>query len=345
MNFFGSVLPAAAALEWAAMAMFFVAGAFTVSQLGEKRVKIGLAAGSVVFLALLAEGAARAKAAIAPAVQGAATHSYELWARRHVKRNPEGFRDALHVLTPKLGTSRLLCVGDSVAFGWGISRTEDRFGEQLAKRLQAKTRHDWESLNASEPNAHTLDHIRFLERMLPYRPDVVVLLYVFNDIEYLDLGEGRRFLGNDPFQSRWNPLRVLYENFYAFEYLFVWGRRVHHSLHKDAYPDPYLDPKLLARHLVDVARFQSIATQAGAVFALVPVDLVVVFEPKRRDRYRMFVQQAQASGLTVCSLDEAFDGYSLRDLRVSSMDDHPSATTHHRAADVAAGCLSKWLEG
>ncbi len=346
MNFFGSVLPAAAALEWTAMAMFFLAGAFTVSKLGEKWVKVGLAVGSVVFLALLVEGVARGKAAIAPAMQGAATHSYELWARRHVKRNPEGFRDAPHVIAARPGTGRLLCVGDSTAFGWGISWTEDRFGEQLVKRLQAQTRHPWESLNASEPDTHTLDHIRFLERMLPYRPDVVVLLYVFNDIDYLDPAEGRRrLLGDDSFLSRLNPLRVLYENFYAFQYLFVWGRRVYYSLQKDAYPDAYLDPKRLAQHLVDLARFRSIATQTGAVFELVPLDVVSVREPKRRDRYRMFVQQAQASGLPVCSLDEAFDGFSFRDLTVNAMDTHPSARTNHLAADVVAGCLSERLEG
>jgi hypothetical protein len=345
MNFFGSVLPAAAALEWTAMAMFFVAGAFAVSKLGERWVKVGLAVGSVVFLALLVEGLARGKAAIAPAMQGAATHSYELWVRRHVKRNPEGFRDALHVLAARPGIRRLLCVGDSTAFGWGIPRTEDRFGEQLVQRLQVKTRHDWESLNASEPDTHTLDHIRFLERMLPYRPDVVVLLYVFNDIDYLNPDEERRrLLGDDSLSSRLNPLRVLYENFYAFQYLFVWGRRVYYTLHKDARPDAYLDPKVLAQHLVDLARFQSIATQTGAAFELVPLD-VSVLEPKRRDRYRMFVQQAEASGLPVCSLDEAFDGFSFRDLTVNAIDTHPSERANHLAADVVAGCLSKRLEG
>jgi hypothetical protein len=97
--------------------------------------------------------------------------------------------------------------------------------------------------------------------------------------------------------------------------------------------------------LVDVARLQSIATEAGAVFELVPLDIVSVLEPKRRDRYRMFVQQARASGLPVCSLDEAFDGYSFRDLTVNAIDTHPSESTHHLAADVVAGCLSKRLEG
>jgi hypothetical protein len=346
MNFFGSVLPAAAALEWTAMAMFFVAGAFAVAKLGEWWVKVGLAVGSVVFLALLVEGLARGKAAIAPAMQGAATHSYELWARRHVKRNPEGFRDASHALATRPGSTRLLCVGDSTAFGWGISRTEDRFGEQLVKRLQTQTRHDWESLNASEPDTHTLDHIRFLERMLPYRPKVVVLLYAFNDIDYLDPGEERRrLLGDDSLLSRLNPLRVLYENFYAFQYLFVWGRRIYYTLHKDAYLDVYLDPKVLSEHLVDLARLQSIATRSGAVFELVPLDIVSVLEPKRRDRYRMFVQQARASGLPVCSLDEAFDGFSFRDLTVNAIDTHPSERAHHLAADVVAGCLTKRLEG
>ena len=66
MNFFGSLFPPAAALEWFALVLFFLAGAFAASQLGGKWIKVGLVAGSILFLALLAEGLARVKAVVAP---------------------------------------------------------------------------------------------------------------------------------------------------------------------------------------------------------------------------------------------------------------------------------------
>ena len=129
--------------------------------------------------------------------------------RRYVKLNPEGFRDAPHAPVATPGTRRLLLVGDSVAFGWGIVRSEDRLGEQLAERLRASTGQKWELLNASRPDTNTLDHIGFLERMVSYHPDVVALLYVFNDINYLEpaVDEGR-LMGRASESSRFDPLRI-----------------------------------------------------------------------------------------------------------------------------------------
>lgn len=341
LNSLGSVMPAAAMLEWAALALFFLAGALTIPKLGGKWAKVGLAVGSVLLVGVVAEGVARIKVAIAPVTHGYPSYSSEAWARRYVQLNSEGFRDVDHALSATAGTRRLLIVGDSVAFGWGIPGTEDRLGEQLAARLNAETGKHWELLNASLGDTHTLDHIRFLERMQRYRPDVVVLLYVFNDIDYLapvtrqDTPFGRSILG------RLNPLWILYKNSYAFQEIFVRGRRIYYLVRKDERPDPYRDAALLSRHFVDLARFQSIATQGGATFELVPIDIGFVLEPKLRDRYRNFVQQAQTSQIPVCSLGKAFDGFAYRDLTVNALDGHPNEKANRLAADVVAECLLK----
>ncbi len=346
MNFFGSLFPPAAALEWFALVLFFLAGAFAASQLGGKWIKVGLVAGSILFLALLAEGLARVKAVVAPETQGFPTYSTELWMRRYVKLNPEGFRDAPHAPVATPGTRRLLLVGDSVAFGWGIVRSEDRLGEQLAERLRASTGQKWELLNASRPDTNTLDHIGFLERMVSYHPDVVALLYVFNDINYLEpaVDEGR-LMGRASESSRFDPLRICFQNFYAFQEVLVRARFAYYSMHGDTRPDPYLNPALLARHFVDLVRFQSIATRDGALFELIPINLESLLAPKLRDRYRLFLQQASAAGLPTCSLEGAFDGSSFRDLTVNVMDNHANERANRLAADVVAGCLAQRLEG
>ena len=346
MNFFGSLFPPAAALEWFALVLFFLAGAFAASQLGGKWIKVGLVAGSILFLALLAEGLARVKAVVAPETQGFPTYSTELWMRRYVKLNPEGFRDAPHAPVATPGTRRLLLVGDSVAFGWGIVRSEDRLGEQLAERLRASTGQKWELLNASRPDTNTLDHIGFLERMVSYHPDVVALLYVFNDINYLEpaVDEGR-LMGRASESSRFDPLRICFQNFYAFQEVLVRARFAYYSMHGDTRPDPYLNPALLARHFVDLVRFQSIATRDGALFELIPINLESLLAPKLRDRYRLFLQQASAAGLPTCSLEGAFDGSSFRDLTVNVMDNHANERANRLAADVVAGCFAQRLEG
>jgi hypothetical protein len=346
MNFFGSLFPPAAALEWFALVLFFLAGAFAVSQLGGKWIKLGLVVGSILFLALLAEGFARVKAVVAPETQGFPTYSTELWMRRYVKLNPEGFRDAPHAPVATPGTRRLLLVGDSVAFGSGIVRSEERLGEQLVERLRASTGQKWELLNASRPDTNTLDHIGFLERMVSYHPVVVALLYVFNDIDYLEpaVDEGR-LMGRASESSRFDPLRICFQNFYAFQEVLVRVRFAYYSMHGDTRPDPYLNPALLARHFVDLVRFQSIATRDGALFELIPINLESLLAPKLRDRYRLFLQQASAAGLPTCSLEGAFDGSSFRDLTVNVMDNHANERANRLAADVVAGCLAQRPEG
>ncbi len=346
VNFFGSLFPPAAALDWVALVLFFLAGVFAVSQRGGRWIKLGLVVGSILFLALLSEGLARVKAVVAPETQGFPTYSTELWMRRYVELNPEGFRDAAHALVATPGTHRLLLVGDSVAFGWGIARSEDRLGEQLAERLRARTGQKWEVLNASRPDTNTLDHIGFLEGMMPYHPDVVALLYVFNDINYLEPAvDEARLMGRASESSRFDPLRICFQNFYAFQEVLVRARFAYYSMHGDTRPDPYLNPALLARHFVDLVRFQSIAMRDGALFELIPINLESLLAPKHRDRYRLFLQQASAARLPTCSLEGAFDGSSFRDLTVNVMDNHANERANRLAADVVAGCLAQRLEG
>jgi hypothetical protein len=346
MNLFGSLFAPAAALDWVALVLFFLAGAFAVSQRGGKWIELGLVVGSILFLVLLAEGLARAKAMLAPQTQGFPTYSSELWVRRYVKLNPEGFRDGPHAMAATPGTSRLLLVGDSVAFGWGIVRSEDRLGEQLAERLRAGTGRKWEVLNASWPDTNTLDHIGFLERMMSYGPDVVALLYVFNDINYLEpVVDEARLMGRASAPSRFDPLWICYQNFYAVQEVFVRARIAYYSMLGDDRSDPYLNPALLARHFVDLARFQSIATRDGALFELIPINLESLRVPKLRERYRLFLRQARSTGLPTCSLDGAFDGFPFRDLTVNVVDNHPNERANRLAADAVAGCLAQRSEG
>lgn len=82
-----------------------------------------------------------------------------------------------------LGESRrLLVLGDSVAFGWGVDEAAI-FPTRLAAGLEASTGTPWEPINAGVCSYNTEQELLYLRNHgLALEPDLVVLVYVDNDV-------------------------------------------------------------------------------------------------------------------------------------------------------------------
>ncbi|MEM7309717.1 MAG: SGNH/GDSL hydrolase family protein [Planctomycetota bacterium] len=79
-------------------------------------------------------------------------------------------------------TKRMLFLGDSVVFGWGVS-DEDTFVALVEPELRAKTDAAWETVNLGHMMYDTTQELAALEEVgFLYEPDVVVLVFVDNDI-------------------------------------------------------------------------------------------------------------------------------------------------------------------
>jgi hypothetical protein len=337
LDFFGSAIPAAALLEWIALLAIALAGGIVVGRrLPARYANPALSCGAVICLALVGEGVARVKAVVAPATEGFPTASGALWYRRHVRLNRDGFRDRPHAVSPEAGSHRLLAIGDSYAFGVGIERLEDRFGEQLGAMLATGTGERWEVINASQGDLHTLQEIALLQRVLPCGPDVIVLVYVFNDIDYLRPVTERTVLTEAPrtLLQRLHPVRLLFENSYLFQELYVRVRLLgwRRAAQAGDLVDAYADSALLARHIDDLGRFVSLARQTGAVVGIVPFDHAVTLSAAIRRRYQTFVSRARTGGLPIWSLDGAFNGVEFSQLTVNSLDGHPNPLANRLAA-------------
>jgi hypothetical protein len=347
LNFFGSVLPAASLLEWLTLVILFVAAARVIPTLDDRWSGLGMFVGTILLLALAGEGYYRIKIAIAPEMEGLPTYSKELWERRYARLNHEGFRDIEHSLSKDPGKSRLLLVGDSFGSGWGIRRLQDRIGEQVAAGLATTTGKSWESIGASKPGADTIDEIGYLTHMVDYHPDVIVLIYVFNDIDYLipPINSAR--------QLRNFSLRVLWHNSYLFQELFTRFRMIYYRFRRPGPALPsavsqeitdfefaaYNNPELMARHLSDLARFVEIGRQNGATVLVVPFDFSFSVQQRALLRYQDFVRQTQARGIPVCSLEHTWDGIPYRNLALSSTDGHPNEFADRLASGVITKCL------
>lgn len=100
-----------------------------------------------------------------------------------VEINRMGFRGRDYAFKKKQGTVRIVGLGDSVMFGWGVSN-ECTYLSRLEARLNREhpeTR--WEVINTAVPGYNTAIEVAVLQgKGLKYKPDLVLLNYVGNDM-------------------------------------------------------------------------------------------------------------------------------------------------------------------
>lgn len=99
----------------------------------------------------------------------------------HIESNSKGLREDEFNKTPPEDTYRILVVGDSFTFGWGLKRS-DRYTELLEKRLNKDYSQKYQIVNAGIPGWGLKDYYKFIEhRGLDYNPDMIVVGLVGND--------------------------------------------------------------------------------------------------------------------------------------------------------------------
>lgn len=96
----------------------------------------------------------------------------------NVKTNREGFRDVDHEVPKPPGVRRVVTLGDSYMFGWGVAY-EQGYVPVAASKLKG-----WEVINLARPGYATAQEVEcFRVYGLKYQPDLVVLNYISNDTE------------------------------------------------------------------------------------------------------------------------------------------------------------------
>jgi len=102
-----------------------------------------------------------------------------------VRINSRGFRDRDYTVEKPTDVKRILVLGDSYAWGYGVA-IDDIFTEILEAELE-KTQQKWEVINTGVCGWGTDQEYLFLTREgFKYKPDIVVLTF---------------FLGNDPINN------------------------------------------------------------------------------------------------------------------------------------------------
>ena len=253
--------------------------------------------------------------------------------------NAHGLRDAEIPYTKPPGEKRVLVLGDSVTFGWGVSQGE-AFSDQMEPLLRAQTGTRWQVINAGVNGYNTEQEAAWLRRDgMRYSPDYVLLIYVSNDVDaVIDPNETswRRYPAWPP--SLPEAINRLLQLSYLKQltHLFV---RMHEMDLARAAATSGNDPtsrgasRSMTGHpnwqgskaaLLDIARQ---CREAGIPFLVgLYSSLDGGFDPA-------FVDELQQEGIETIPLQPASEGVPEGDAHVSRIDSHPSALVHEKIAD------------
>ena len=100
-----------------------------------------------------------------------------------VRFNSRGLRDTEHDHPKPPNTQRVVVLGDSFVWGWGVEM-EEMFSKQLERQLGDGSASRWETINLGVSGYSTVQELVRLEvEGLRYAPDWVVLVFCHNDLE------------------------------------------------------------------------------------------------------------------------------------------------------------------
>jgi hypothetical protein len=116
--------------------------------------------------------------------------------------NAAGLRGPSHPVEKPAGTSRIVGIGDSYLYGWGLPDGQDCLSQLVALLGRNFPSQRWEGINTGVPGYTTVQEIETLAaKGLAYDPDIVLLAMVSNDLrlpKFLDESDpfdfGRSFL-------------------------------------------------------------------------------------------------------------------------------------------------------
>ena len=262
-----------------------------------------------------------------------------IFRRVPVSINSLGMRDVERPLAKRAGVFRIVGLGDSWAFGWGVERERSfyaRLERSLAERLGADRVEVW---NLGVPGYNTVQQVRRLERDVEaLAPDLVLVHHVGNDADLPN------FLRRTP------DLRAL-DRSYAWSlvrrrWLLLKGDRVRPLDLEGVAPDPRTGRYLLDERRVPERfrplfgrdhwlaahrRLAALAGEHGFEVAVVLTGTDAEGDPMVADLRRLYAELGQAVIDPAERIRRELDrtGKTLADLQLSAADPHGNAE-HHR---------------
>jgi hypothetical protein len=108
--------------------------------------------------------------------------SYSLGSNR-VKLNSHGLRDEEISLIKSRDEKRILMLGDSVTFGWGVDQGKT-VSDHMEVLLKETTGENWQVINAGVNGYNSEQEATYFRiKGVLFSPDIVILIFVNNDVD------------------------------------------------------------------------------------------------------------------------------------------------------------------
>jgi hypothetical protein len=266
--------------------------------------------------------------------------SYEL-GKNHVTLNSKGLRDREVDYPKAAGEGRILTLGDSVTFGWGVSQGVT-FSDRMEPLLEQRTGQPWEVINAGVNGYNTEQERIWLESEgLRYDPDIVILTYVANDTDEVF----------DPNETTWrryptwpDSLPEALGRLQRLSFLFQ-GTKMFTRLRPS--PDAGEQPKDPTKRpsMIDKPRWPESRTALDGIAATLRERGIHFLVARESGRDPRFFAELEAAGIDSITLDTAWAQVPSDQARVSRVDPHPSALAHAEMAKAFVDELDQrgWL--
>jgi lysophospholipase L1-like esterase len=251
-----------------------------------------------------------------------------------VTTNNVGYRSDEVSLDKPSGRTRVMMLGDSVLFGWGVKQDET-----VSARLQAAWRsagRDIEVINTGVGNYNTIMEVeQFLTRGYKFKPDVVILNYFINDAEPVpryDVGWLERIsAARVYFGSRVDVI----ERLLGYRQQTDW-QQYYHGLYDEA-----RNPGGWRGVREAVSKLAAYCKQNGIRLLIVHYPEIRILQPypfKREEQ--LLAVLAQEQNVPYLDLLDSVKDQKPSDLWVTPPDPHPNGRAH----GLFARALRQWID-
>jgi lysophospholipase L1-like esterase len=236
-----------------------------------------------------------------------------LFLKTTTRTNSLGLRGHEYAVDKPAGARRVVGLGDSVMFGWGVEEQQSYMSALEADLTRARGA-PVEVLNLAVPGYNTMQEVASLEsKGLRLSPDVVLVNYCLND------WAAPFFLPNPDKQGAIVEKSLLFR---------VLSQRLGRNAEREA------PMQGMAKVEAALDRLRSLSSEHGlsVVFFIYP-------QPMKPENLRKLVAMAESRGFRSVDMYAAFDDYCKKNGRhprdlVIPEDGHPNAEAHRLMADT-----------
>lgn len=256
------------------------------------------------------------------------------WSQRHVIYNSDFKRDRNFNGEKTEGVIRIGALGDSITFGQGVAKVDDRFTNLLEKKLN-KGGIKAEVYNLGVPGLDTHEEIEIYKGLSHLNFDILVWQYYLNDIQPEDKSEPARIISQNAYPNRLIQLASQETTFFDFLYWRLSSK--YSSTFKQLgnhYLDMYGNKNTLDNHKEELSAFIRELKDQNKTITVIIFPFIELLGPNypAHGAHQEMKTFFESQDIEVIDLLDDLQNRNWKDLVASKFDTHPNEIVHNIAA-------------